>query len=112
MFEQLDETNFKTEVITSHTPSVVIFMAAWSGSWHILSRSIQKFSLLYKEHVNFFTVDIEEETNLVKHYNIYQVPTFMLFQNGELIDHVVGVISEQEFKAKLRKFDLSFYPYK
>lgn len=112
MFEQLDETNFKTEVISNVTPSVVIFMASWSGSWHILSRSIKKFSTLYKEHVNFFTIDIEEEPKLAQHYNIYQVPTIMLFQNGELIDYAIGVLSEQEFKTKLRKFDLSFYPSK
>lgn len=107
MLTALDTKSFKEKIISTNIPNVVIFKATWSGSWQILLRTVEQFSEIYHPHVNFYTVDMEQQPDLAKEYNVYQIPTFMFFERGELIDYHAGMLSGIEIKEKLRQFSIS-----
>lgn len=107
MLTALDAKKFKEKIITTNIPTVVIFKTYWSGSWQILLRTVEQLSDLYYPHVIFYTVDMEEQNQLAKDYNVYQIPTFVFFERGELIDYHAGILSSSEIKEKLKQFSFT-----
>lgn len=104
MLIALDAQTFNERVLVATQPKVVIFKASWSGAWQLLLHTIQELSEQYEPHISFYTVDIEERPKLMKRYNIHQIPTFMLFERGELIDYHAGILSSDEIREKLLQF--------
>ena len=47
-------------------------------------------------------VDIGANAQIATDYHIQNVPTVLIFQDGRLMDRVVGMTSQEELSAKLR----------
>ncbi len=46
-------------------------------------------------------VDVEEQQSLALRYRIQSIPTLLLFQNGQVVDQIVGAPPEQLLREKL-----------
>lgn len=49
-------------------------------------------------------IDIDKNQQLSAVYNVRSVPTFMIFQNGEMIWRVSGARPLQELESELAKY--------
>jgi thioredoxin 1 len=58
---------------------------------------------LSNEHleVQFYKVNVEEHPDLAGDYMILSVPTVLFFENGELVDQSIGLVSKDVLKNKL-----------
>jgi thioredoxin 1 len=67
---------------------VLKFTATWCGPCKVVA---PKFEQLAKDHnVMCLNVDIDEEADLAKHYNIASVPTFVILKNDKLAHRMTG----------------------
>ncbi|RMF43606.1 MAG: thiol reductase thioredoxin, partial [Planctomycetota bacterium] len=55
----------------------------------------------YAGKIRFVKVNTDEQPELAGQFQIRGVPTLILFQNGNMVDQIVGVPPEKEFRAKL-----------
>ena len=44
--------------------------------------------------------DVEENDDLAAEFGIRNIPTFLFFKNGEIVDKLVGAMPKQKFEEK------------
>lgn len=78
---------------------LIKFSATWCAPCKVLTNMLRNF-----KEVPLKNVDIENDTELVKKYNVRKVPTMVLVdENGEELWRHVGVISEEDLVEKIRR---------
>lgn len=84
-------------------PCVIDFYANWCQPCKMVSPILEELSNKYKEDINFFKVDIEEEDDLVSMYSIRSIPTFVfIFSNGE-VEIIIGAPTKEKLEEKLKE---------
>jgi len=76
---------------------VLDFTGKWCSSCIVLDKIIETEVIpKYKNKVKFVKVDIEENSDLIKQYDILLVPTLILFKGNKEIWRKSGLISKDE----------------
>ncbi|MEJ2322016.1 MAG: tetratricopeptide repeat protein [Gammaproteobacteria bacterium] len=85
-------------------PVLVEFMGVWSESCITLEQRITTLAKEFPEDFIFARVDIDVQQELRERYGIEQIPTLMVFRDGEAQRTEVGELGEQQLRALLRDF--------
>jgi thioredoxin 1 len=56
------------------------------------------------DNVEFETVDIDENRDMVVDYNIRTVPTVVIEQNGHVLERLVGLQSKNAYEEAINTF--------
>lgn len=99
---ELNERNFATEVLQAKQPVLVDFYATWCGPCRMLAPVVEQLAGEFAGRVKFAKVDVDEAPELAMRYQITGVPTLLLFQNGRVVDEVVGLAPLGALRARLR----------
>ncbi len=89
------------EVVSNMTLSLVQFKTEWSGASQILSPVYDELAKSYKGTVNFFSIDMDEETTAATEFGVTEVPTILFFKNGRVVDHVIGLTPKNVLITKI-----------
>ncbi len=81
--ETFDET-VKSGVV------VVDFWAAWCGPCKMLAPTVEELAGDYEGKAVVGKVDVDECPKLAERFNVYSIPTLIIFKDGEPVDRIVG----------------------
>ena len=98
---ELSLDNFDTE-IAKDTPILVDFFANWCGPCKMLAGTIEQ---LAKESDNSYRVgkvNVDDQPELAARYNVMNIPTLIVFKNGEAVNKNVGVIPKGKILEMLK----------
>lgn len=101
MSRTITRTHLQKEVINSGHLSLVHFRTEWSGACQIITPVYEELSNSYKDTVDFFSIDIEEEKGVDAELGVREIPTILFFRNGKVVDHVVGLIPRNLLISKI-----------
>lgn len=96
----LTEKNFRTEVLKSDRPVLVVFAAPWCGQAQFIHKSLGELSREMPD-VKVCAVNSDEENILSQKFEIVNIPTFIVFKNGKITASHVGVGTKDEIKKLL-----------
>ena len=89
------------------TLAVVMFYAVWCGKCAMMRPVIEdlekKYQKKYSGIIRFFEVETTESGLLAAEYQTDLLPTFLFFKDQELIAVIQGMISQNDFDARLQK---------
>jgi thioredoxin 1 len=102
----LTDANFKEEVLQSQTPVLVDFWAEWCGPCKMLAPILDEIASDYDGRVKVAKVNVDEHSAVAGEYGIRAIPTLLIFKNGQIVEHVVGLKSKRDLKANIEKFAL------
>ena len=89
------------------TLAVVMFYAIWCGKCAMMRPIIEdlekKYQKKYSGSIRFFEVETTESGLLAAEYQTDLLPTFLFFKDQELIAVMQGMISQNDFDARLQK---------
>lgn len=91
----VNEENFKDEVMNGKKV-LVDFNATWCGPCRMLKPILEEFSKDSK--VKIVSVDIDQNENLAKEYQVYSIPCLVLFENNSEVKRNVGLIDIDTLK--------------
>lgn len=72
------------DLISSETPVLVDFSAEWCGPCQMMKPVLQDVAQQVGEQARIVKVDVDSNRAAAEAYRIMGVPTFILFQNGEV----------------------------
>ncbi|HUI22945.1 MAG TPA: thioredoxin [Nitrososphaerales archaeon] len=90
---KLTEENFD-RLSSSGRPMFVDFWATWCGPCRVMEPVIEKLAARYSDRVLFGKVNVDEEMNISSRYEVFSIPTFMIFKNGQPMDALIGAVGE------------------
>ena len=89
------------------TLAVVMFYAVWCGKCAMMRPIIEdlekEYQKKYSGSIRFFEVETTESGLLAAEYQTDLLPTFLFFKDQELIAVMQGMISQNDFDARLQK---------
>lgn len=92
---ELTSENFK-ESINSKPIVLVDVLASWCGPCKVLSPIIDEVGAHFGESVLVGKLDADVNTDLVRELGVRNIPTVLIYKNGEVVDKFVGVKSKAD----------------
>jgi thioredoxin 1 len=90
--------NFE-ELINSSEKVMIKFGASWCGPCKIMDTRLDP---LIKEGLNVHKVDVEKYSNLGAKLAVRNLPTTIVFQNGEVVERFSGYATVDQLRNKLK----------
>ena len=99
---QINQSEFQKEVLEHSGIVLVDFFATWCGPCRMTAPIIDELSQEKKE-IKFVKIDVDQNSNLASQYNIFSIPTFIIFKEGKVVAQFSGALSKEGFLLELDK---------
>jgi len=100
--KELNYQNFN-EIIMNTETILVDFWAPWCRPCQTMLPIFSRISKSYSEKVIFARLNIDENPKIASDYEIFSVPTFILFKKGQPIKGLIGAVTEKRLKQILEE---------
>ena len=93
----LNDSNFND--FTNEGISLVDVWAPWCGPCKVIGPVIDKLSSDYKDSdIKFGKLNADDNSEIVRNLGVRNIPTILIYKNGEIVDRTVGMVSEGQLK--------------
>jgi len=97
----LTAQNFEQQVLQSPVPVLVDFWATWCGPCQMLAPIVAQIAEEHADTLRVCKVNVDDVPELAIKFGIMSIPTVLIFQNGQLLQTVVGLRSKAQLEALL-----------
>ncbi len=97
---QVSEDAFAEEVLEAKEPVLVDFWASWCGPCQTMSPIVEEIAD-ERDDIKVCQVNVDDNEELAIEYQVYSIPTFIVFQDGKQVNQVVGAVPKSELLAML-----------
>ncbi len=98
---EITDATFDEVVLQSDKPVMVDFWAAWCGPCRMVGPIIDELSNEYDGKAVVGKVDVDANQEFAAKYGVRNIPTVLVFKNGELVGRQVGVAPKQTYAEAL-----------
>jgi thioredoxin 1 len=98
---ELTDANFDELVLKTDKPVLVDFWAVWCGPCRMVAPVVEELSKEYEGRAVIGKVDVDSNPNISARYGIRNIPTLLVFKDGEIVDKHVGVAPKGVLASKL-----------
>jgi thioredoxin 1 len=105
MAEIVDVTDgtFETEVLKSEQPVIVDFWAEWCAPCRAIAPILKDLAGTYDGKVRIVKVNVDDSQQTAGTYGIRSIPTVLAFQNGQVVEQLMGARPKSAFVEMIDK---------
>ena len=92
---KVDDRSFQETVLNSTEPVLVDFWAPWCGPCRMMGPVVDELSSEVDGEAKVVKVNVDDASETAARYGIQSIPAFIVFQDGEVKEHVTGVLPKQ-----------------
>jgi len=94
---EITDATFEEMVLKSDKPVMVDFWAAWCGPCRMVGPIIDQIGEEYGDKAVVGKVDVDANQEFAAKYGVRNIPTVLVFQNGEVVGRQVGVAPKNAY---------------
>lgn len=98
---EITDSTFENLVLKSNKPVMVDFWAEWCGPCRMVGPIVEQISDEYKGRAVVGKVDVDNNQKYASEYGVRNIPTVLLFKNGEIVGRQVGVAPKSKYTEAL-----------
>ena len=98
---EITDATFDEVVLKSDKPVLVDFWAAWCGPCRMVGPIIEELSNDYTGKAVVGKVDVDANQEFAAKYGVRNIPTVLVFQNGEVVGRQVGVAPKAAYSEAI-----------
>ena len=98
---QITDASFDEVVLKSDKPVLVDFWATWCGPCRMLGPVIEELATEYEGRGGVGKVDVDNNQEFAAKYGVRNIPTVLVFKDGEVVGRQVGVAAKKTYTDAL-----------
>jgi thioredoxin 1 len=100
---EITDLDFEQEVLASDTPAVVDFYSTTCAPCQVMSGLLREIGPEYAGRVNIFKLNVSNNLETARLYQVQSVPTLVFFKNHRPKDKIVGLLPLIPLKEQIEK---------
>ena len=91
---EVEDETFEAEVLNADKPVMVDFWAPWCGPCKAIGPVVEELAQAFGDKMIFAKCNVDDSPAVASRYGIKSIPTLMIFQGGNAIDSITGMVSQ------------------
>ena len=100
---EIKNNQFGRQVLQQAKPVIVDFWAPWCAPCKAMAPAFASLSETYGAQMLFAKCDVDSNTAVAERYGIKSIPTLMIFQDGEAVNSITGMVSQSVLEEAIQK---------
>ena len=100
---EFNDQNFDSDVLKAETPVLVDFWAVWCGPCKAIAPIVEEIANDFSGKVKVGKMDVDSNNQVAMKYGIRSIPTLLLFNNGEVVDQIIGNVGKDSIEGMISK---------
>lgn len=101
MAKEISDQTFEAEILEHDGVALVDFWAPWCGPCRLIGPIIEELAGEYDGKAKIVKLNVDDNPQTAGRFGIQSIPTLLLFNNGEVVDTIVGLQSKKALADKL-----------
>ncbi len=97
-------TSFEDMLSNSDLPILVDFYADWCGPCQVMARELEMVNAQLQGKLKIIKIDTEKYPELASQYQVYALPTLVLFKQGKPVETIEGALKAKEVVQRVQSY--------
>lgn len=97
----IDDKTFDQTILQADKTVLVDFSAEWCGPCKTMTPVVDHLAEKLKDMAIVATLDVDANPETTVKYGVRNMPTFLIFRNGELVDRIIGAVPGKLLEEKI-----------
>ncbi len=102
MEKKFTTANFEDEVLKAEKPVLVDFYADWCGPCRMMAPVVEKLAEELAGEAVIGKLNVDDCEEIAMKYGVMNIPTIILFKNGQEINRVIGAQTKEVLEKLVR----------
>ena len=98
---EVNDENFKEEVLESKGLILVDFWAPWCMPCRMLAPTIDEIAKEMEGKIKVCKMNVDESVQYPQQYGIMSIPTVIIFKDGEVVETMIGLQPKEAYLSKI-----------
>ena len=90
--KNVSEDTFEQDVLEATSPVLVDFWAEWCAPCRMMAPMVEELAQQKADQLEVVKLDVQENPDVAAQYGVMNIPTLILFIDGEPAERLVGYI--------------------